>query len=84
MRTAIENAGVEFEEGTATVLNKSAEGMLLRMPKPVDPGRILEVTFQSEGNPEFHTVLEVRWTKPSTAMEPPQYFVGCRSLFACL
>lgn len=84
VRSGVESAAVEFEEGTTTVLNKSAEGMLLRMPTPLDPGRILEVTFHPEGNPELHAVLEVRWSKPSQSAEGRQYFVGCRNLFACL
>lgn len=79
---SVERAAVEFEEGTTTVLNKSAEGMLLRMPAPLDPGRILELTFHPQGNPDLHAVLEVRWSKPAQAAGSQSYFVGCRNLFA--
>lgn len=70
-----------FEEGKATVLNVSAGGMRLRLPTPLAPGSLIELTLP---HGQFTTVLEACWSKPQKQpSHRTQYRVGCRILYAC-
>jgi hypothetical protein len=85
LKSVVTGEVVAFEEGCATVLNKSVEGMLLCLPLSFDPGRILEITLERAGHHHVTTVLEVCWSKlREHDMQADQYLVGCRSLFAYL
>jgi hypothetical protein len=80
-------AGKEsFEEGGATVLNISSEGMLLHVPKSYDPGAIIELSLPDPRNRQFTftTILEARWAQSNNKPDRHiQHLVGCRTLYAC-
>ena len=69
-----------FEEGGATVLNFSSEGMLLRLPKAYQPGSILEVRSSDARIGNMTTILEARWSQPD--QQSGRNLIGCRTLYA--
>lgn len=73
---------VEFEEGRATLLNESTQGMLLRISRSFKPGGILEVSFKDAKKHETTTILKVCWSRP-VSRGAKAHFIGCRRLLAC-
>jgi hypothetical protein len=73
---------LEFEEGRATLLNQSTEGMLLRIAKPFKAGGILEVSFKDGKKHETTTVLKVCWSRP-VSRGAKAHLLGCHRLLAC-
>jgi hypothetical protein len=71
-----------FEEGGATVLNFSSEGMLLRLPKAYQPGSILEVRSSDARMGNLTTILEARWSQPDP--QSGRNLIGCRTLYASI
>lgn len=69
-----------FEEGGATVLNFSSEGMLLRLPKAYQAGSILEVRSSDARIGDLTAILETRWSQPD--QQSGRNLVGCRTLYA--
>jgi PilZ domain len=73
---------LEFEEGRATLVNESTQGMLLRISRPFKPGGILEVSFKDAKKHETTTVLKVCWARP-VSRGAKAHLIGCRRLIAC-